>query len=139
MSETDALVFLTEMETTAFFQPGQWIQLGIADPHTDALLGDIGLHLSSNSQTGEVGFTLAPSAQGRGIATNAVREAIQLFFTATPASQILGITDARNTPSIRLLNRLNFKHTETRPAIFRDEQCTEQVFILSRCDSQKLS
>jgi len=134
MSEPDALAFLTEMETSAFFQPGKWIQLGIAETHTDLLLGDIGLHLSDDSQTGEVGFTLAPSAQGRGLATAAVREAIQLIFTATPISQILGITDARNTPSIRLLERLGFDCMETRNAVFCGEECVERVFILPRPD-----
>lgn len=133
MSEAEALAFLAEMERTVLFQPGQWVQLAIADPHTDALIGDIGLHLSHDSQTGEVGFTLAPSAQGRGIARAAVHEAIQLLFAATPVSRILGITDARNTPSIRLLERLGFACRETRDTVFRGEECTERIFELPRC------
>jgi len=132
MSDKEALAFLTGMETDVFFQPGQWIQLGIAEPHTDILIGDIGLHLSEDGQTGEVGFTLAPSAQGRGVATAAVREALQLLFTATPVSRVLGITDARNTPSVRLLERLGFTCQETRNAIFRGEECVERVFVLPR-------
>ncbi len=132
MPEAEALAFLVEMETRPLFQPGQWIQLGIADPHTDGLVGDIGLHLSGDCQTGEVGFTLAPSAQGRGIATAAVREAIQLLFTATPVVRILGVTDDRNPPCIRLLKRLGFECRETRNAVFRGEECTEQVFVLTR-------
>ena len=135
MSETEALAFLVEMEATALFQPGQWVQLGIAEPHTDALIGDIGLHLSDDSHTGEVGFTLAPSAQGRGVASAAVQESIRLFFSATPASRILGITDARNTASVRLLERLGFKCGETRHAVFRGEECMELVFVLPRHDS----
>jgi RimJ/RimL family protein N-acetyltransferase len=134
MSQAEALAFLVEMETRALFEPGQWIQLGIAEPHTDTLVGDIGLHLSGDSQTGEVGFTLAPSAQGRGLATAAMQEAFQLFFTATPVSRILGITDARNSPSVRLLERLGFECRETRPAVFRGEECTEQIFVFARHD-----
>ena len=132
MSEKEALAFLTGMETDGFFQPGQWFQLGIADPHTEVLVGDIGLHLSDDSQTGELGFTLAPSAQGRGVASGAVREAIQLLFAATPVSRILGITDARNRPSVRLLERLGFECRETRDAVFRGEECVERVFVLER-------
>src|SRR5215471_13547290 len=119
MSEAEALVFLVEMEATALFQPGQWVQLGIADPRTELILGDIGLRLSEDSQTGEVGFTLAPSAQGRGVASAAVHEALQLLFTATPVLRVLGITDARNTRSIRLLERLGFECQETRKAVYR--------------------
>lgn len=132
MSEAEGLTFLTEMEVATLFQPGQWVQLGIADPRTDVLVGDIGLYLSDDSQTGEVGFTLAPSAQGRGIASAAVREALQLFCTATPVAQIIGITDTRNTPSVRLLERLGFECRETRHAVFRGEECTERVFVLPR-------
>jgi aminoglycoside 6'-N-acetyltransferase len=132
MSEAEALAFLAEMEAAPLFQPGQWIQLGIAELHTDALLGDIGIRLSEDSQTAEVGFTLASSAQGRGVATAAVREAIQLLFTATPVTQVHGITDARNTASARLLERLGFECRETREAVFRGEECREQVFVLPR-------
>lgn len=134
MSEAEAQAFLVEMEATALFRPGQWVQLGIAAPRTDVLIGDIGLRLSDDSQTGEVGFTLTPSAQGCGVASAAVQEALQLFFIATPVSQVIGITDARNTPSIRLLNRLGFECRETRNAEFRGEQCVEQVFVLPRYD-----
>lgn len=132
ISEAEALTFLVGMEVTPLFQPGQWVQLGIADPYTDALIGDIGLHLSGDSQTGEVGFTLAPSAQGRGIASAAVWEALQLLFTSTTVSRVHGITDSRNTHSIRLLERLGFGVRETRKAIFRGEECVEQVFVLPR-------
>src|SRR5215469_9041986 len=81
MSEAEALAFLVEMEATALFQPEHWVRLGIAEPYIDALVGDIGLRLSEDSQTWEVGFTFAPSAQGRGVASAAVHEALQLLFT----------------------------------------------------------
>src|SRR5262249_33096180 len=113
MSEAETLAFLVEMEAITLFQPGQWVQLGIADQRTEVLVGDIGLRLSEDSQSGEVGFTLAPSAQGRGVGSAAVRAALQLLFTATPVSLVFGITDVRNTRSIRLLERLGFKCQET--------------------------
>jgi RimJ/RimL family protein N-acetyltransferase len=132
MNEAEALAFLVEMEASPLFRPGHWVQLGIADPHTEVLLADIGLRLSEDSQVGEIGFTLVPSAQGRGVASAAVRAALQLLFTVTPVSLVLGITDARNTRSIRLLERLGFECQETRKAVFRGEECIEQVFVLPR-------
>jgi RimJ/RimL family protein N-acetyltransferase len=132
MSEAEALAFLAEMEATALFQPGRWIQLGIADPSMEVLLGDIGLCLSEDSQSAEVGFTLTPLAQGRGVASAAVRAALELLFAATPVSRVVGITDARNTRSVRLLERLGFERQEIRRAIFRGEECVEQVFVLPR-------
>ena len=137
MTEAEALAFLVGMEATPLFQPGQWVQLGIAESHTDALVGDIGIHLSGDTQTGEVGFTLAPSAQGRGVARAAVKEALRLLFTATSVSQILGVTDARNTRSIRLLECVGFERRETRSAVFRGEECTELVFVLPRATANE--
>lgn len=132
MPETKALQFLAEMNSAALFTPGEWLQLGIADPATDVLVGDIGLYLSEDGTTAEVGFTLQPSTQGRGIAGRAVREAIQLLFATTSASRVLGITDERNLPSVRVLERLGFSWIETRHTQFRGEQCTERVYALPR-------
>lgn len=132
MPEAEAIEFLTQMGEATRFTAGEWLQLGIADPATDALLGDIGLHLSEDGSTGEIGFTLQPSAQGRGVASRAVREALELFFSATAATQVLGVTDARNLPSIHLLERLGFAWVETRDTVFHGEPCTERVYALPR-------
>ena len=134
LPEAEALQFLGEMNRAPLFAAGQWIQLGIADPASDRLVGDIGLYLSGDGSNGEVGFTLGPSAQGRGIASNAVREALRLMFAATDVARVLGITDERNLPSIRLLERVGFGFVETRRAVFRGESCTELVYALLRSD-----
>jgi len=134
MGEVEALAFLVEMSQAPLFAAGRWVQLGIADPQSDCLVGDVGLHLSEDGSSGEVGFTLEPSAQGRGLASHAVREALQLFFAATEAARVLGITDERNLPSVRLLERLGFEHIETRQVVFRGESCTERVYALPRND-----
>ena len=132
LSDAEALAFLSEMESSPFFQPGHWVQLGIADASGEVLLGDIGVHLSADACTGEIGFTLAPAAQGRGLATAAVRESLELLFTATGVERVLGVTDARNQPSIRLLERLGFKWRDARDVVFRGEQCRELVYVLTR-------
>jgi len=132
MSDAAALDFLAEMGQAPLFAAGQWVQLGIADLPSDCLVGDIGLYLSEDGNSGEVGFTLQPSAQGQGLASRAVREALQLFFSTTTVARVLGITDERNLPSIRLLDRLGFEHIETRHVVFRGEPCTERVYALSR-------
>lgn len=136
MSEPEALKFLDEASQSPLFVAGQWVQLGIADPLSDRLVGDIGLYLSEDGSSGEVGFTLAPSLQGHGIASGAVREALQLMFSATNVARILGITDDRNLPSIRLLERLGFEFIENRRVVFRGEPCTELVYALLRNDGE---
>ena len=134
MSETEALSFLAEMSEARLFTPGDWVQLGIAEGEADQLIGDIGMFVSADGLTGEIGFTLAPAAQGRGIATAAVRQALQLIFGTTRVKQVLGITDSRNVRSIRLLERVGFRRHESRATVFRGEPCVEEVYALPRND-----
>jgi aminoglycoside 6'-N-acetyltransferase len=134
MSEADAIDFLAEMSQAALFGAGRWVQLGIADPQSDRLVGDIGLYLSADASSGEVGFTLEPALQGRGVAAQAVGEALQLLFARTAATQVRGITDARNLRSIRLLERLGFGLAESRQTSFRGEPCIELTYVLPRPD-----
>jgi RimJ/RimL family protein N-acetyltransferase len=114
------------------FQPGKWCQIGIADSGSLALLGDIGLFVASDGRHVEIGFTLRRQSQGHGIATTAVREAINLVFEHTEAERVLGITDARNMPSIRLLERVGMRKAESRSAMFRGESCLEHIYAMSR-------
>lgn len=134
MSEAEALSFLAEMSEAPLFTPGDWVQLGIAERETDQLIGDIGVFVSADGLTGEIGFTLAPPAQGRGVATAAVRQTLHLLFGVTRVKQVLGITDSRNVRSVRLLERVGFRHLESRRTVFRGEPCVEEVYVLARND-----
>jgi ribosomal-protein-alanine N-acetyltransferase len=134
MPEAEALAFLAKMGDAPLLTPGDWVQLGIAEPEGDQLIGDVGVFLAADGLTGEIGFTLAPAAQGRGIATAAVRQALQVLFGATSVKQVLGITDSRNVGSIRLLERVGFHHHESRRIVFRGELCSEEVYVLPRND-----
>lgn len=132
MSDAVALVFLDEMAKSPLFSPGHWAQIAIAEPQSLALLGDIGLYLAADARHVEIGFTLARNAQGRGLATAAVREALQLIFSCTAVEQVLAITDARNQASIALLERVGMRKIDERTVEFRGEECVEYIFVLPR-------
>jgi RimJ/RimL family protein N-acetyltransferase len=132
LSDDAARAFLEEMNAAPLFRPGRWIQLGIADPQTLALLGDVGLFLSEDAAQAEIGFTLSGAAQGRGVATAAVRESLRLIFERTPVLQVVAITDARNLASVRLLERIGMRRQAERRVPFRGEPCIEYVYVLAR-------
>jgi len=136
MPDSQARAFLDEMNKAPLFRPGEWAQIAIAEPHTLALVGDIGLYLAEDSRHAEIGFTLARHAQRRGLATAAVREAIHLIFASTAVECIVGITDARNHASIALLERVGMRKVEEQTAEFRGEQCVEYVYALARSNGQ---
>ena len=134
MSEAQALEFLDKMNKVPLFRPGEWAQIGIAESTGSALLGDIGLFLAEDSRHVEVGFTLARAAQGRGLATAAVREATQLVFQFTSVERVLGITDARNYASVGVLERVGLRKQGERSVVFRGELCIEHVYAVPRDD-----
>ena len=130
--DEEALAFLNEMAVVPLFTPGQWTQLAIADVLTGQLVGDLGIHVSDDGREAEFGFSLARAAQGRGIASAAVRAAIAQVFEQTAVERIHAQTDARNTACIRLLERLGARLLERIDTEFRGEPCVEFRYELAR-------
>lgn len=135
MSEPEALAFIDEVSAAPLWRAGEWMQIGISAMPDATLVGDIGLHLSDDALSAEIGFTLARAAQGRGLATAGVRAALAWVFESTRVERVFGITDARNEASIRLLERVGMRRIETRDTVFRGEPCVEWVYALDRADA----
>jgi RimJ/RimL family protein N-acetyltransferase len=132
MSQSAALAFINEMAVIKLFEPGEWAQLAIARTEDGVLVGDLGLFVAKDGAHAEVGFTLSPAAQGRGYGAAAVAEAIRLVFEQTAVRRVVGITDARNTSSVRLLERVGMSRVEAREVVFKGETCTEWVYAKRR-------
>ena len=132
MDDAAAAAFLAEMALTPFCPPGSWCQIAIADAACDALVGDIGLCLAADGEALEIGFTLAQPWQGQGRAAEAVQLALQAVWAHTPARRVLALTDVRNGPSVRLLQRLGLRRFATLDAVFRGLPCREHHFVAHR-------
>ena len=130
-SDAQALAFLQAMSQGALFAPGTWTQLGIADGLTGQLIGDVGIYISDDAQEAEFGFSLARAAQGRGLASAAVREAMRWVFEQTPVQRIHAQTDSRNFACVRLLERLGATRLATIATEFRGEPCVEFRYELA--------
>jgi len=89
---------------------GSWYQVAIARIDTDEMLGDCVIHFTADESQVEIGFTLAPGAQGAGYAFEAVNALIGLIFNTLGKQRIIAITHAHNEAAHRLLNRLGFDH-----------------------------
>jgi RimJ/RimL family protein N-acetyltransferase len=59
---------------------------------------------------------------------------IGLVFECSAAQRVIGVTDARNLPSMRLMERIGMRMTETRPADFRGEACVEHTYTVTRAE-----
>lgn len=133
MDGSAALAFLQEMATSPFCTPGQWFQLAMAERDSDVLIGDIGVQLHGGAGLmAEIGFTLAPAAQGRGLASEAVGAMVDWLLAHSPAQRVVAVADTRNAASLRLLQRLGLRPFATLPAVFRGAPCLEQHWVTRR-------
>ena len=136
-TDPQALAFIAEMSDTVLFPIGSWVQLAIADREGNGLLGDVGVCVAADGKAVELGFSLGPQSQGRGLGTEAVQEAIALVFECTAVAQVVCVTDARNFPSIRLLERAGLRKVATAEADFRGEPCIEHTSAVARHDGDQ--
>ena len=134
MTDAEAGVFLEHMAAAEPFVPGAWFQFGIADRNSSVLIGDIGVCVAPDGEHAEIGFTLQAASQGRGLGFEAVRAVVDLLLDRVKVPRVVAITDARNLPSIRLLERVGMRRVETASTSFRGEPCIEHRFAISRHD-----
>ena len=109
-SLADAKRFLDSQRGLAFAQPGPWMQLAVVDRAQGTLHGDCAVRvLNDQPATAEIGITLAPSSQRRGIAGEAVTAVIGRLFEAHQFHRSYAQTDDRNVAARRLFERLGFR------------------------------
>lgn len=132
MTWDEARAFIATMQTQPLLEPDQWVQLAIADAAGDDLLGDIGLCLHANGDA-EIGFTLHQQAQGQGFAVEALRGLSGRLLQLPVVARIVGLTDARNAASIRVLQRLGMAMVARVETTFKHEACIELRYELGKC------
>lgn len=131
MTLEEARAFIAASDEAPTLGSGTWHQIAIAERDSGLLLGDIGLCGRENGEV-ELGFTLMHEAQGRGIATEALRALVQALLSQPEVTGIVAETDERNRASIRVLQRLGMTLVERRDAVFKNEPCVELRYRLAQ-------
>jgi RimJ/RimL family protein N-acetyltransferase len=90
--------------------PGRWLQLAVLRRDGGELVGDCGIQvLADDPSQAEVGITLAPGAQGRGLATEAMQALLGLLLGRLGLHRVIGSVDPRNMASVALMHRLGLR------------------------------
>jgi RimJ/RimL family protein N-acetyltransferase len=110
-----------------FGTPGSWHQVAIADKGSDTLVGDCALHFYSEKEL-EIGFTLAPERQGKGLA----REALGLLLGHMPQPRVMAVIDTENLAAQKLLGALGFREEQKRAVVFKGKPGSERLFAIDR-------
>jgi RimJ/RimL family protein N-acetyltransferase len=98
------------MQRTAIRGEGEGLNLAIVPVAVGQVVGNASLFLRSEThRQGEVGFVVHPDYQGRGYATEAAARMLELAFDDLRLHRVIGRTEARNTPSASVLERLGFR------------------------------
>ena len=93
--------------------PTVWLVVRRADGR---IIGDIGTHGPPDSAgCVEIGYAVAPSAQGRGIGGAAVAALVSRLAATPGIRRLTAVTGAQNTASRRLLERQGFRITDPLP------------------------
>lgn len=100
---------IAAMARTPTDAPG-WQQFAVVDAADAArVLGDIGVQFDyPGPRQAELGFAMHPDCRGQGLAREAVGAMVERLF-AHGLHRVEALTDARNQPAQRLLDRLGFR------------------------------
>jgi RimJ/RimL family protein N-acetyltransferase len=104
---------IEEMAARAPGEPGGWVQLSVEERATGRLVGDIGLSpVDGEPGVVKVGYTIAPSEQGRGYATEAMRALVAYALDRLGAEVVRAYASADNIPSIRVAEKTGMRLVE---------------------------
>jgi RimJ/RimL family protein N-acetyltransferase len=104
---------IEEMARRAPGAPGGWTQLSVEERETGRLVGDVGLS-PEEDEPGviKIGYTMSPSFQGRGYATEAVGALVAYAFGTLGADIVRAYASAENLPSIRVAEKVGMQLVE---------------------------
>ncbi|MEM9170636.1 MAG: GNAT family protein [Pseudomonadota bacterium] len=104
----DAAAFWEEQRDRRLGDVGDWVQIAVADPMTDQLLGDVATKIAADRSAAEIGVTFARDHQGRGFAREALGALVDVLFARLGVARIVAWTAADNVRVHQLLSGLGF-------------------------------
>jgi RimJ/RimL family protein N-acetyltransferase len=116
----------------AFEKEGDWVALAIEAADDGGLQGEVVLKWLPGCGQGEVGWTLAPGARGKGYATEAAAAVLRLGFDELGMHRIEARLDELNTASAALCCRLGMRQ-EARHVDkwhYKGQWATELIFAV---------
>lgn len=110
---------------------GTLLHLVVADPVTDAYLGEMMLALGEH-RIGELGCCLAPAARGRGIATEALVALMDWALTDLGLGRVQAFIAEENVAALALAERAGFRREGVLRSYWEQGDGRLDVVVLAR-------
>ncbi|MEM8909932.1 MAG: GNAT family N-acetyltransferase, partial [Bacteroidota bacterium] len=121
-TQQQAMDFIQVHRKAQLGQVGEWMQIGIELKAKAQLIGDCGLRFQKAApKIIDLGYTIHPTFQQRGLATEALRLLLSEVFQKYEVHKANALIDPRNIGSIKLVEKLGFQ----REAHFRQSYFDE--------------
>ena len=131
-SYTKSMESVGKYANFVFEKEGDWICLAIEAADSPGLLGEVVLKWLPGCGQAEIGWSLAPEARGRGIASEAAAALLKLGFDELGFHRIDAKLDALNTASAALCERLGMRleSTQVDKWHYKGQWATEVVYAI---------
>ncbi|MEC5179310.1 RimJ/RimL family protein N-acetyltransferase [Arthrobacter sp. CG_A4] len=131
-SYTKSMESVGKYANFVFEKEGDWVCLAIEAADAPGLLGEVVLKWLPGPGQGEIGWSLAPAARGRGIGTEAAGALLKLGFEELGFHRINAKLDALNTASAALCERLGMRQESNQVDKwhYKGRWATEVVYAL---------
>ena len=136
----DAAEFVKEQSDFEPGLPDTWFQIAIELKETGNLIGDLAIHtLPQDINQVEIGYTLSPIYQKKGYGIEAVRCLLGYLFNMLNKHRVIAIIDVRNTPSIKLLEKVGMRKEGhfIKNAWYKGEYTDEYSYALLKEECQR--
>jgi RimJ/RimL family protein N-acetyltransferase len=107
-TEQQARDVIEQQKTLVPGLQGKWFTFALELKETGTLIGHVALKMLDDQQA-EIGFTMARSFHGKGLAFEAATSVIDYVFTKLKLHRVVAITDCENERSVALLGRLGMR------------------------------
>jgi aminoglycoside 6'-N-acetyltransferase len=132
-SQTQARAFIEDLQRADPDAPGEWFQFAVVEKATGVHVGDVAAAVDADDpRLATIGVTLAPSAQGRGYAREAVSSLLDYLFLEREKHRVTADCDVRNGRVVALLEHLGMRREahHLRSSWWKGEWVDEFVYAL---------